>query len=115
MSDHNSPRERNGRESSFDRRRGSSERGRSRDRERERDDKRNKDPDTYTQVYVAKLSRRTREEDLKQEFSKFGRIKNVTLKLSYAFIDFDDHESAVAAVKEMDGKAFVNGEELVVE
>ncbi len=115
MSDH-SPRERNGdsRGNSYGRRGDSGERGRS-SRERERDDRRNKDPESYTQVYVAKLSRRTREEDLKDSFSKFGRIKNITLKQSYAFIDFEDHESAVGAVEGMNGRAFVNGEELVVE
>lgn len=68
MSEH-SPRERNGRSSSSyggDRRRSPSEKSESRGREkRERDDKRNKDPETYTQIYVAKLHRRTREEDLK--------------------------------------------------
>jgi arginine/serine-rich splicing factor 7 len=61
------------------------------------------------------LSRRTREEDLKDGFSKFGRIKQIVLKAAYAFIDFEDHESAVQAVKEMNGKPFVNGEELIVE
>ena len=52
---------------------------------------------------------------MKDAFSKFGRIKNIILKHSYAFIDFDDHEAADAALKEMNGKTFVNGEELVVE
>jgi RNA recognition motif-containing protein len=37
------------------------------------------------------------------------------LKHSYAFVDFDDHEAAGRAIKEMNGKSFVNGEELVVE
>jgi RNA recognition motif-containing protein len=37
------------------------------------------------------------------------------LKHSYAFVDFDDHEAANKAIREMNGKAFVNGEELVVE
>jgi RNA recognition motif-containing protein len=78
-------------------------------------DNRDKDPNSYTQVYVAKLHRRTREEDLREAFSRFGNIKDVVLKHSYAFIDFGDHVAATAAVKEMDGKAFVNGEELVVE
>ncbi len=65
MSDH-SPREgRNGanHHSESREKRGYSEedkRGRSRDR----DDKRSKDPDSFTQIYVAKLNRRTRESDL---------------------------------------------------
>lgn len=91
-------------------------RGRSRDRSsRERYDKRDKDPASYTQIYIAKLHKRTREEDLKEAFSKFGTIKDIVLKHTYAFIDFEDHEAANRAVKEMDGKPFANGEELVVE
>ena len=114
MSDH-SPRDRNGGDSrgnSYPRRQGSTERGRSRDRDR--DERRNKDPENYTQIYVAKLPRRTREDDLKSEFSKFGRIKNMTLKHSYAFIDYEDHEVAVKSLEHFNGKNF-NGEELVVE
>ena len=37
------------------------------------------------------------------------------MKHSYAFVDFDDHEAANKAVREMNGKIFINGEELVVE
>lgn len=64
---------------------------------------------------MAKLHKRTREEDLREAFSKFGKIKELSLKYAYAFIDFEDHGAAVTAIKEMDGKTFVNGEVLVVE
>ena len=37
------------------------------------------------------------------------------LKKTYAFIDFEEAEGAQAAIKAMDGKTFVNGEELTVE
>jgi RNA recognition motif-containing protein len=74
-----------------------------------------KDQDSYTQVYVAKLHRRTNEDDLRTAFSQFGKIKDMIVKHSYAFIDFEDHQSAMNAIKEMDRKTFVNGEELVVE
>jgi RNA recognition motif-containing protein len=87
----------------------------SRDHDRSSYDKRDKDPENYTQVYVAKLHRNTTETDLKEAFSKYGKIKEVVLKRAYAFIDYDDHEAASLAVKEMDRKTFVNGEELVVE
>lgn len=52
---------------------------------------------------------------MKEQFSKYGRIKELVLKHAYAFIDYENHEAANLAVKEMNGKAFVNGEELVVE
>jgi arginine/serine-rich splicing factor 7 len=64
---------------------------------------------------VARLHRRTREEDLRDAFSRFGRIKQLAVKHAYAFIDYEEHEAAVSAVREMHGKTFVNGEELVVE
>lgn len=70
---------------------------------------------TSTQIYVAKLHKRTREEDLREAFSKFGKIKEVALKYAYAFIDFEDQQGAESAIKEMNGKTFVNGEQLVVE
>ena len=85
---------------------------RSRDREY---DKRDKDPETFTQVYVAKLDRRTRESDLKEAFLKFGKIKDIIVKHSYAFINYEDHEAATNAVKDMNGVTFVNGEQLSVE
>jgi RNA recognition motif-containing protein len=33
----------------------------------------------------------------------------------YAFVKFEEHESAVAAIKEMDGSTFIHGEMLKVQ
>jgi RNA recognition motif-containing protein len=113
MSDHSPRRDRNGgsRNRSYSpRRRGSGDR-----RSRDKGDRQVKDDDNFTQIYVAKLSRRTREEDLKSEFIKYGKIKELCLKAAYAFIDYEDHDSAVKAIEAMHGRTFVNGEELVVE
>ena len=66
-------------------------------------------------VYVAKLSRNTREADLKDGFSRFGPIRNITLKHSFAFITFEKPESAREAIDRMNGAKFVNDEQLVVE
>lgn len=74
-----------------------------------------RDGESSSQIYIAKLHRNTKESDLREAFSKFGKIKEVILKHNYAFIGYDDAEAATQAIKEMDGKAFVNGEELVVE
>ena len=89
----------------------SSDKSRSRSRER----RPVMNSDDFTQIYVAKLDRRTREDDLREAFSKFGKLKEVALKFNYAFIDYEDHESAAAALRDMDGKTFVNGEKLIVE
>lgn len=99
----------------------SASRGRSRSRspnpEADRRDRRggDRDSEAQSQVYIAKLHRNTKESDLREAFSKFGKIKEITLKHNYAFIGYDDADAATQAIKEMDGKAFVNGEELVVE
>ena len=70
-------------------------------------------------VFVGKLSRRTRSSDLEDEFSKFGKIKDVDLRGSYAFIvnfklkkflltnflqEFEDSKEADEAIHEMDGR-----------
>jgi len=85
---------------------------RSRSRSSGRGDKRDT---AMTQVYVAKLHRRTNEDDIRDAFSKYGRIKQIVVKHSYAFVDYENPEDASKAIREMDGKTFVNGEELVVE
>ena len=82
---------------------------------RERGDNRDKDSEHYTQIYIAKLSRNTRESEIRDAFSKYGEIKAIVLKYNYAFVDFEQHEAADQAVREMNGRTFVNGEELVVE
>lgn len=48
-------------------------------------------------------------------FSKFGRVRKITMKQFYAFVDYEDHESAVEAIKQMNGTTFVNGEHLSVQ
>lgn len=74
-----------------------------------------KDPEYFTQVYVAKLSKATRETELKEAFAKYGHIREIALKHAYAFIDFETHDAAVRAIKEMDRKMFGNGEDIIVE
>jgi RNA recognition motif-containing protein len=66
-------------------------------------------------VYIAKLARGTREGDLRDGFARFGTIKNIALKSSFAFLSYDNPESATEAISRMNGCKFVNGEEIVVE
>lgn len=108
---HNSP-DRRGRSRSRDRiperRRGGSPHH-DRRAERERDEQQG------NVIYVAKLSRQTRESDLNHGFKTFGNIKTIVLKSSYAFITYEKPESATEAIARMNGTKFVNGEELLVE
>jgi RNA recognition motif-containing protein len=60
------------------------------------------------------LKRESGEYELRKEFGKFGNIEKIMIREHYCFINFEKHESAVAAIKEMDGATFVNGETLKV-
>lgn len=91
------------------------ERRRSPQDRRERDRSSRDDGSNGNVVYVAKLSRNTRESDLRDSFGRFGTIKNIVLKQSFAFITFEKPESATEAIARMNGAKFVNDEELLVE
>jgi len=88
---------------------------RSGSRERNYQDNRVADPDSFTQIYISQLDRKTGQSDIEREFSKFGEIKSVTMKAIFAFVDYMDHESALKAIGEMNEKEFVNGEFLTVQ
>jgi RNA recognition motif-containing protein len=45
------------------------------------------------QIYVGGLSRRTRTEDLEKAFSKYGKIRDVSIKGKYAFIVTNAYKS----------------------
>jgi RNA recognition motif-containing protein len=66
-------------------------------------------------IYIAKLSKHTRERDIKEAFSQYGNIKSLIMKSSYAFMTYEAPESATEAIAKMNGAKFINGEEIVVE
>lgn len=66
-------------------------------------------------IYIAKLSKHTRERDIKEAFSQYGTIKSVIMKSSYAFMTYETPEAASEAIAKMNGAKFINGEEIVVE
>jgi len=53
---------------------------------------------------VSRISRNNSQREIEDLFSKFGKIRMVTLKYNYCFVDFEDHAAAVAAIQETDGK-----------
>merc|ERR1711976_449976 len=57
-----------------------------------------------TRVYVGGLSHRAREKDIERFFRKFGRIREISLKNGFCFVDFDDYRDADDAVYEMNGR-----------
>lgn len=57
-----------------------------------------------TRVYVGGLSHRARERDVEKFFRKYGRIKEISLKNGYCFVEFEDYRDADDAVYECNGK-----------
>ena len=60
-----------------------------------------------TRVYVGGLSYRARERDVEKFFRKYGRIREISLKHGYCFVEFDDYRDADDAVYELNGKDFM--------
>lgn len=67
-----------------------------------------------TRVFVGGLTYKIRERDLEKFFRKYGRIKEVSMKNGYAFVEFDDHRDADDAVYELNGKELL-GDRVTVE
>jgi len=42
-------------------------------------------------IFIGRIPEKATKEDLEEEFIKFGRIKKVDLKGSYAFIEYEDY------------------------
>eukprot|EP00640_Fibrocapsa_japonica_P009590 CAMPEP_0113936532 /NCGR_PEP_ID=MMETSP1339-20121228/3431_1 /TAXON_ID=94617 /ORGANISM="Fibrocapsa japonica" /LENGTH=88 /DNA_ID=CAMNT_0000939045 /DNA_START=85 /DNA_END=347 /DNA_ORIENTATION=+ /assembly_acc=CAM_ASM_000762 len=67
-----------------------------------------------TRIYIGRLGSRTRERDLEDAFSRFGRILRLDLKFGFAFIEYEDPRDAEDAIRDMDGRDF-DGGRIVVE
>mmetsp|Transcript_26502 Transcript_26502/g.45646 ORF Transcript_26502/g.45646 Transcript_26502/m.45646 type:complete len:266 (+) Transcript_26502:58-855(+) len=83
-----------------------------RDRDRGRDDRRS--GGRSTRVYVGKISGRTRERDLDDLFSRYGRVISLDLKHGYAFVEYDNPRDADDACRKLD-KYELDGSRLTVE
>jgi arginine/serine-rich splicing factor 4/5/6 len=60
-----------------------------------------------SRVYMGGISYRARERDIEHFFGKFGKIREISLKSGFCFIDFDDYRDADDAVYELNGKSFM--------
>eukprot|EP01102_Stenamoeba_stenopodia_P010756 TRINITY_DN3269_c0_g2_i1.p1 TRINITY_DN3269_c0_g2~~TRINITY_DN3269_c0_g2_i1.p1 ORF type:complete len:206 (+),score=30.88 TRINITY_DN3269_c0_g2_i1:111-728(+) len=54
-----------------------------------------------TRLYVGRLGSRTRERDLHDLFSRYGRIQSCDIKTGYGFVEFDDPRDAEDALHEL--------------
>jgi len=68
-----------------------------------------------TRVFVGGIrDQRVRERDIEDFFKGYGRVREVTIKPGYAFVEFEDLRDAEDAVYEKNGKS-LNGDRVVVE
>jgi arginine/serine-rich splicing factor 7 len=51
------------------------------------------------QIYVGRLGTKVKREDLQQEFEKHGKIKDIDLRNSHAFIEFEGSDEAREAIQ----------------
>jgi len=65
-------------------------------------------------VYMGGLSYRAGDRDVEHFFRKYGRLKEISLKNGYAFIEFEDPRDAEDAVYDLHGVDFM-GERVTVE
>ncbi|CAL8372842.1 unnamed protein product [Boreogadus saida] len=74
------------------------------------------DPDIMAKVkvlFVRKLATPVTEELLEKTFSQFGKLERVKKLKDYAFVHFEERDSAVKAMEEMNGKE-LGGEEIEI-
>jgi hypothetical protein len=57
---------------------------------------------TMSRIYIGNLPTDIRESELDKLFGKFGRIRNITIKVKFAFLEFEDSRDADDAIHEMD-------------
>jgi len=67
-----------------------------------------------SRVYVGRLGNRTRERDIYDAFSRYGRIVGCDLKYGFCFVEYDDSRDAEDAVHGMDGRD-LDGSRIIVE
>lgn len=67
-----------------------------------------------TRVYVGGISYRARENDLEYFFRKYGKLREISLKNGFAFLEFDDYRDADDACYDLNGKELM-GERVNVE
>ncbi len=60
-----------------------------------------------TRVYFGNLSSRCRERDIERFFKRYGRIREISIKNGYAFVEFDDYRDADDACYDLNGKDFM--------
>ncbi|EDV24030.1 Serine/arginine-rich splicing factor 4 [Trichoplax sp. H2] len=67
-----------------------------------------------TRVYLGRLNSSVRERDVEKFFRDYGKLKEVTLKGTFGFVEFDDSRDAEDAVYDLNNKELC-GDRIIVE
>jgi len=62
-----------------------------------------------TRVYIGNISDDARERDVEKFFKGYGKLREVSLKNGYGFVEFDDDRDADDACHDLDGKELLGG------
>ena len=60
-------------------------------------------------VYLGNLSDDTRDRDVEKFLKGYGRVREISLKNGYGFVEFEDYRDADDAVHDLDGKEMLGG------
>lgn len=60
-----------------------------------------------TRVYLGRLARDASDRDVESLFKSYGRLREVTLKNGFGFVEFSDPRDAKDAVYDFHGKEFM--------
>ncbi|XP_031570467.1 serine/arginine-rich splicing factor 6-like isoform X2 [Actinia tenebrosa] len=67
-----------------------------------------------SRVFIGRLPLDARESDVDRFMRGFGRIRDITLKRGYGFVEFDDYRDAEDAIDDLNGKEIL-GERVTLE
>lgn len=57
-----------------------------------------------TRVFIGRLSINARESDVKNFLEGYGKVRDISLKRGYGFVEFDDYRDADDAIADLNGK-----------
>merc|ERR1712183_1222941 len=67
-----------------------------------------------TRVFIGRLTHRARESDVERFFKGYGKLRDISLKNGYGFVEFDDARDAEDAVYELNNRE-ICGERVTIE
>ena len=62
-----------------------------------------------TRCYIGNISDDVRERDVEKFFKGYGRLREISLKNGYGFVEFEDDRDADDACHDLDGKELMGG------